>query len=637
VEAKMPYGYRGKIARIDLSNGRVSFEQPDENFYRTYLGGRGLIAQYMLKELKPGIDPLSPDNKLIFANGVITGVPLGGCGRNSVGGKSPLTGVYGDAEAGGYFGAELKRAGYDALILEGRAERPVYIWIKDDAITIKDASNLWGKAIAASQEQIEREVGESTVRTAQIGPAGENMVRYACIINDLSHAAGRTGMGAVMGSKNVKAIAVKASKNVEVWDKEGIQNLALWLRDNYRTLVKRLVDEGSDWVLFPMNKAGGLPTRNFRQGSFEGAGNIDGRTMRDTIVKKHGGCWACPIRCKTVVATGAPYHVDPAYGGPEYETVASLGSNCGIDNLEAIAKGHELCNAFGLDTISTGASIAFAMECHEQGLLTKKDVDYIELKFGNHEAMLEMIKKIAYREGIGNVLAEGVARAAEKIGGKAGKFALHVKGQEVPMHEPRWKQGLGLGYAVSPTGADHVHNMHDIVYAAPGPGLEGAKSLGILQPLPVSNLSAAKVRLLIYVSHWQHTIDCLLFCDYVPFSYQQITDLVRFATGWNTTTWELMKAGERCINLTRIFNLREGLDSADDNLPERFFSPPTSGPLQGIPIDRKAFEEAKTTYYKMMNWDKNGIPTEGKLDELGIGWAAKAIKCEAPFFAEGKL
>ena len=402
----MPYGYRGKIARIDLTNGRVSLEQPEENFYRAYLGGRGFIAQYMLKELKPGIDPLSPDNKLIFANGVITGVPVGGCGRNSVGAKSPLTYAYGDAEAGGYFGAELKRAGYDALILEGKAEKPVYMWIKDDVITIKDASNLWGKPTAVSQEQIRSEVGESIARTAQIGPAGENMVRYACIINDLGHAAGRTGMGAVMGSKNVKAIAVKASKNVEVWDKDGIKSLALWLRDNYKTLAKRLVDEGSDYVLFGLNRQSGLPTRNFQQGSFEGVGKINGRTMRDTIVKRREGCWACPIRCKTIVATNAPYYVNPAYGGPEYETVASLGSNCGIDDLEAIAKGHELCNSFGLDTISTGASIAFAMECYEQGLLTKKDADYLELKFGNHEAMVEMIKKIAYREGFGNTLAE---------------------------------------------------------------------------------------------------------------------------------------------------------------------------------------------------------------------------------------
>jgi aldehyde:ferredoxin oxidoreductase len=625
-EADMSCGYRQKIARIDLTSGQVSLEQPDENFYRTHLGGRGLIAQYMLKELPPAIDPLSPDNKLIFANGVITGVPVGGCGRNSVGAKSPLTGAYGDAEAGGYFGAELKRAGYDGLILEGKAEKPVYIWIKDDVITIKDASSSWGKPIGISQEQIRSEVGERLARTAQIGPAGENMVKYACIINDLGHTAGRTGMGAVMGSKNVKAVAVKASKNVEIWYKEGVKNLALWLRDNYKTLVKRLVDEGSDCVLFGLNRQGGLPTRNFQQGSFEGVSNINGRTMKDTVVRRHKGCWACPIRCKTVVATDAPYYVNPVYGGPEYETVASLGSNCGIDNLEAIAKGHELCNALGLDTISTGASIAFAMECYEKGLLTKKDTDGIELKFGNHEAMLDTINKIARKEGIGNILAEGVARAAERIGGKAEEFALHVKRQEVPMHEPRWKQGMGLGYAVSPTGADHVHNIHDNVYADYGAGLETVKPLGILEPLPVADLSAAKVRLLMYNSYWQNVKDCLLFCDYVPLSQQQTTDLVRFVTGWDTNIWELMKVGERCLNLTRIFNLREGLNSLDDRLPTRFFLPFASGPLQGISIDKKAFEAAKATYYRMMCWDEKGVPSKGKLDELGIGWAAEAIR-----------
>ncbi|MHC1578181.1 MAG: aldehyde ferredoxin oxidoreductase family protein, partial [Dehalococcoidia bacterium] len=483
----MPYGYQQKIARIALASGQVSLERPDENFYRTYLGGRGFIAQYMLKELAPAIDPLGPDNKLIFANGVISGVPVGGCGRNSVGAKSPLTGAYGDAEVGGYFGAELKRAGYDALILEGKAEKPVYIWIKDDVITIKDASNVWGQPIAISQEQIRSEVGESLARTAQIGPAGENMVRYACIINDLGHAAGRTGMGAVMGSKNVKAIAVKASRKVELQNPEAVKKLGLWLRDNYKTLVKRLAEEGSDFLLSGLSRQGGLPTRNFQQGSFEGASSINGRTMRDTIVRRHEGCWACPIRCKTVVATDAPYYVDPAYGGPEYEAVASLGSNCGIDNLEAIAKGHQLCNALGLDTISTGASIAFAMECYEKGLLTKKDTDGVELKFGNHEAMLDTISKIARKEGIGNLLAEGVARAAERIGGEAEEFALHVKKQEVPMHEPRWKQGMGLGYAVSPTGADHVHNIHDNQFAAYGAGLEMVKPFGILEPLPMAD------------------------------------------------------------------------------------------------------------------------------------------------------
>jgi aldehyde:ferredoxin oxidoreductase len=625
----MSYGYQQKIARIDLSTGLVSVEQPDGNFYRTYLGGRGFIAQYMLKELSPGIDPLSPENKLIFANGVITGVPVGGCGRNSVGAKSPLTGAYGDAEVGGYFGVELKRAGYDALILEGRAEKPVYVWIKDDVISIKDATNLWGKPTAISQEQIRGEVGERLARTAQIGPAGENMVRYACIMNDLSHAAGRTGMGAVMGSKNVKAIAVKASKRVELQNTEGVKNLGLWLRDNYKTLAKRLADEGSGCVLFGLNRVGALPTRNFQEGSFEGTGKINARTMKGAMVKRRAGCWACPIRCKTVVETDAPYYVSPVYGGPEYETLASLGSNCGIDELGAIAKGHELCNSFGLDTISAGASIAFAMECYENGLLTKRDTEGVELRFGNHEAMLEMIRKIAYRQGFGNILAEGVARAAERIGGEAKKFALQVKGQEVPMHEPRWKQGLGVGYALSPTGADHVHNMHDIVYAAPGPELENIKSLGIFEPLPVADLSSAKVRLLIYRTCWQHVTNCLLICDYMPFSHQQTTDLVRFVTGWDTNIWELMKVGERCLNLTRIFNLREGLDSLDDKLPERFFSPFASGPLQGTSIDRKAFQSAISAYYRMMSWDEKGIPSEGKLEELGIGWATEAIKKNA--------
>jgi aldehyde:ferredoxin oxidoreductase len=345
--------------------------------------------------------------------------------------------------------------------------------------------------------------------------------------------------------------------------------------------------------------------------------------MNESILVGRRGCYSCSIRCKPEVAVKGAYNVDPAYGGPEYETLASLGSNCGIDNLEAIAKGNELCSAYGLDTISTGASIAFAMECFEQGILTEKDTGGLKLNFGNAEAMVQLVGMIARREGLGKVLADGVARAAAVFGKGAENFALHVKGQEIPMHEPRFKPGLGVGYTISPTGADHCHNMHDDAYARRIPG--AMKALGILEPLPCQELSPAKVRLLVYGSLWEHTLNCLVFCNFIPVTSPQITDLVKSITGWDTTVWELMKAGERCVAMARAFDIRAGVTKKDDYLPRRFFTPLPSGPLAGVSINEGELKQAIDTYYEMMGWGKeNGAPTPAKLQELGIGWVAEA-------------
>jgi aldehyde:ferredoxin oxidoreductase len=619
----MAPGYNGKILRVDLSRDNTSIDEPEEGFYRQYMGGRGFISYYLLKELNGGVDPLGPENKLIFATGILTGVPIAGSGRNSVGAKSPLTGGYGDAEVGGFWGAELKHAGYDAIIIEGKAERPVYLWIEDGKVEIKDAGHLWGKDTAECQQLIQQELGVNGVRVCQIGVAGENQVRYACVLNDLNHAAGRTGMGAVMGSKNLRAIAARGRNKIELADARAVNSLARWLRDDLKTNrgAVGMSQYGTAGGVIPLNIAGGLPTRNFRQGQFEGAEKISGQKLNDSILAGRGGCFSCPIRCKPEVSVGEPYNVNPIYGGPEYETIAALGSDCGIDNLEAIAKGNQLCTVYGLDTISTGATIAFAMECFEQGILTEKDADGLKLNFGNAEAMLQLVEKIARKEELGKVLAEGVARAAEVFGNGAEQFAMHVKGQEVPMHEPRFKQGLGLGYTISPTGADHCHNIHDSAYAVRvGSGL---RTLGILNPLPSQELSAAKVRMVNYGSLWQHTLNCVGYCMFVPFAPGKMVEAINGITGWGTSLWELMKVGERCIALDRIFNIREGKGKADDNLPGRFFVPFDSGPLQGVRIDEKEMAQAVETYYAMAGWDSDGKPTLAKLQELGIEWAAR--------------
>jgi len=615
----MPYGYNGRILRIDLSSGHVEIEQPEENFYRSYFGGMGFVTYYLLKELEPRIDPLSPQNILIFAPGVVTGAPVGGCGRNSVGGKSPLTGAVGEAEAGGYWGSELKFAGWDGIIIKGKAEKPIYIWICDDKVEIRDARHLWGKKTIDCQNIIREELGDPGIRVAQIGIAGENLVRFACVLNDIDAAAGRTGMGAVMGSKNLKAIAVRGHSRPALAHPDTVKALAKWLRDNVSTSARALHELGTARVVLSLNRGGGLPTRNFQQGSFEGATKISGEAMRDTILIGRRSCYACPVKCKREVKVGDPYEVNPQYGGPEYETIAALGSNCGIDDLPAIAKGNELCNAYGLDTISTGAVIAFAMECFEKGILTAKDTDGLDLSFGNASAMLEMVEKIAKREGFGDLLAEGVAKAAPRIGREAEEFALHIKGQEIPMHEPRYKQGMGLGFMVSATGADHCHNVHDSYFSYKGPFLESCKALGILEPLPISDLSSAKVRIVTYYTQWMHFLNCLLLCSFVPLSFSQVNELVQGVTGWNTSLWELMKVGERAMTMARAFNIREGFKPDDDFMPRRFFTPFPSGPLQGVSIEEDKLEQAKRLYYSMMGWE-GGNPAKWKLGELGIDW-----------------
>jgi aldehyde:ferredoxin oxidoreductase len=618
------HGYKGKMARINLGDRTVSVEHKDELFYRRYGGGRGVIAYHLLRELDQGIDPLGPENKLLFACGLLTGHSIPGAGRNSVGAKSPLTHAYGESEAGGYWGSELRRAGWDALIIEGRSDRPIYLWVDGDSIEFREAQHLWGSLTADCQEAIQEELGDNRVRIAQIGPGGERMVRYACIANDLHHFYGRTGMGAVMGSKNLKAIAVRGHSRLSVANKDKVRAITRWLGDVYRDVCEVFVTLGTGAGMDAMSYAGGLPTRNFTTGSFAQVDDISAEAVRDRIRIDMKGCYACPINCKKVVELKEPYEIDPRYGGPEYETLAALGSNCGVADLEAVAKANELCNAYSVDTISTGVAIGFAMECFERGLITEDQTDGVQLGFGNAEAMLTVTERICRREGFGHLLGEGVARAAKQIGHGAEAFAMHVKGQEIPMHEPRWKQGLGLGYAVSPTGADHCHSIHDTMYAVEGRSLDSLRPMGVLEPVPTTDLSPAKVRLFYYEHFWRGLNNVLGMCILLPYSHAQVVDLVAGVAGWDTSEWELVKISERALVLARLFNAREGFRRSDDRLPDRFYEPFLfeDVPLAGANVDRGEWERALTQYYEMMGWDADtGIPSESKLHELDIGWA----------------
>ncbi|MEW6228849.1 MAG: aldehyde ferredoxin oxidoreductase N-terminal domain-containing protein, partial [Bacillota bacterium] len=372
--------YAGKLLRINLDVERVEVEEPPENTYREYLGGRALISRYLLSEVPPRTDPLGPDNPLLVFTGVLTGVPVPGTGRNSVGARSPLTGGFGESEVGGSFGVELKEAGYDGIIIEGRASHPVYLVIRDGTAELRSAEKLWGKTTRETHRAISESLGSESARMLAIGPAGENQVRIASIIADLKHAAGRCGLGAVMGAKSLKAIVVEGSGRVEVQDSSKVAELARWMGRNFRTLAAAFHDIGTGSAIDVMSRFGGLPTHNFRGGSFAGADDLVPYRMRGNILKGMGGCFACPIRCKKVVEVDEPYMVDPAYGGPEYETIAAFGSNCDIGDIRVVAKAHELCNAYSLDTISTGAAVSFAMECFEKGLLTRDEAGGLEVR-----------------------------------------------------------------------------------------------------------------------------------------------------------------------------------------------------------------------------------------------------------------
>jgi aldehyde:ferredoxin oxidoreductase len=543
-----------------------------------------------------------------------------------VGAKSPLTGGYGEADVGGFFGAELKQAGFDALVVQGKTSSPVYLWIKEGEAELRPADHLWGKTTLETQEAIQEELGDKRVRLAMIGPGGEKLVRTACVINDLKHAAGRTGLGAVMGSKNLKAVVARGKPQVPLADTEGVRELGRWMAANWKDKVWGLHDTGTDGGLADLSEFGALPTRNFQDGQFEGADKITGATMRDTILTDRGGCYACPVNCKRVVTVDdADYKVDPIYGGPEYETCASFGSNCGVDDLRAISKANEICNAYSLDTISTGMMVSFAMECYEAGLLTREQTGGLELNFGNGKAMVELTRMIAEREGLGDILAEGPRAAAAWIGPGAEQFVVAVKNQPLPMHECRTRHGQALGYAVSPTGADHVQNFWDGGMEKEPLG-EDWQSIGVYEAMPQTELNATKVRAYTHVANGSWLPNHLGLCCFIPWSGDQVIQLVRTITGWQTNRYELLKACERGVTMARVFNLREGFTRADDVLPLRMRMPHKSGTVNEKPVDPEVLDENLSTFYSMMGWDpQTGVPTMAKLQELDIAWAAEYL------------
>lgn len=625
----MPQSYNGKILHVDLTEQRWWTESPDEVIYRRYLGGGALATYFMLRDMPAGVDPLGPDNNLIFMTSVINGLPLSGANRYSAAGKSPLTGGFGEAEAGGYWGPEFKRTGFDGIIIHGRAAKPTYLYVHDNTCEFRDATQYWGKLSGEVQDGLQEELGDSRICVVQTGIGGENGVLYSAIVNQLRHYHGRAGLGAVMGSKNLKAIVARGRERVGAEDREGQKKVVQEFRENFDKEHSGMYLYGTAGGIEGLDRDGILPTRNFRDGSFEHAKAISGITMANTILTNRGTCYSCLVECKREVEV-PERGVSPKYGGMEYEIIGALGSLCGVGDMAAVAEASQWVNQYVLDGISTGMAIAFAMECYENGILTQEDTDGLDLRFGNADAVIAMIHKIAHREGLGNILADGVKRAAEKIGKGSERFALHSKGQEFPMHEPRGKVSLALAYALSPTGADHMEAAHDPTFEGLGVMDSGLSEIGLHEPIDRRDLSAKKVRAFFYAQTVNNLYNSIGMCDFVAMpigalKLHDLRDFVNAATGWDMTSWELMKVGERANTLSRLFNLREGITSADDVLPDRMFEPLQNGSLEGVALDRDEFFQARKTYYQMAGWGDDGVPTPGKLAELELEWTQEKV------------
>ena len=607
-------GFAGKLLRVNLSKGETEQEPLPEELTRKYLGGRGFAARILYDELKPGIDPQGPDNKIVFATGVLTGTPAPVGNRSLVASKSPLTGIWGDAAFGGWFGGELKRAGFDAVIVEGVSKRPVYLWINDGRAEIRDASHLWGQDTGPAQEAILNEVGKA--RVLGIGPGGENLVSYASAISELRFCAGRSGMGAVMGSKKLKAIAVKGTKPVAIAHRKKLIALTKQINKEIKEnpSIATLTRYGTWNNLTPLQRYGILPTKNFQAGVIEGGERLESEAMVEAILTDRQTCPNCPIFCRRVVTMEEPHELSGIYGGPQYETVAALGSLLMNTNPATIAKAHELCNRYGIDTMSTGECIAWAMECSERGIDLGRP-----LPWGDMETIFTLIEEIAYRRGVGGLLADGVRKAAAKVGQGSEAWALQVKGLEMALHDPRGKKGMGLAYATANRGACHLQTVHEDALEQGGPFPE----LKLDTAMSRKQLEGKAYLVKITQDYFGSLGDTLGICKFPtnawrPYTPTRVAQAVALVTGWDINLEELLTAGERIYNLCRMFNVREGISRADDTLPARLGEPLPEGGSAGETVSAEELEKLLEEYYELRCWDKNGIPTPETLARLGL-------------------
>jgi aldehyde:ferredoxin oxidoreductase len=609
-------GYGGRILRVSLSDGKVKTESTPEDLIRDYLGARGFIAHTLYTELAPGTDPLGPDAKFVTATGPLTGLFIPSSGKIQSGAKSPLTGGYGEANSGGHLPEELKMAGYDMIVLEGVSDRPCYVVIDDDDVKIEDAGNLWGKGSFDAEKALKTDLGED-FQIAVIGPAGENLVKIACISHDFGRQAGRTGLGAVLGSKKVKAICVRGTKSIPLHDVDGLIEVGrrMYARCFTNPAFELWQTYGTSSVTNWANRIGAFPNRNFQSGYFELFANISGPRMRKEIVVSNKACFSCAM-CGGKYSHAKTDRYDVHVEGPEYETTAMIGGDCAIGDIKDVAYANFLCDDFGIDTISGGSIMAFAMECFEKGIITEKDTGGIKLEFGDPESVFGLIKMIAMREGIGALLAEGTKRAAEELGGGSRKFAMQVKGLEQSGYESRRAPAMLLSYMTSDIGAHHRPSWavtHDIET-----GRDSAEG------------KAAKV---IELQHTRPLFDTLGVCR-LPWIEMGVpvgdyAEAFRKATGIDYSEEDLYSISERIWNLTRMFWVREvpGFGRGYDLPPARVYEEEIiGGPTKGALLSRDKIEAMLDDYYSLRGWTKDGIPTEAKLKELGLGWVLEGQK-----------
>lgn len=623
----MNYGYHGKILHIDLTAQRAWIETPDAKFWRIYGGGGLLATYYLLRESPAGIDAFDPANLLIFASSVVAGQPYAGLARFTTVAKSPLTGGIGETRTEGPFGQALKASGADAIILHGRADVPVTVIVENGEVLFDAAGDLWGKTVGETVDALESHFGPE-IHTAVIGPAGENQVRFASIVTDRTYQAARHGLGAVMGSKQVKALVIRGGELPPVADPATCAALtaayAARMRGNDLTRWQLEPPGFSAWVhLHGIDAA--LCVNNYQESAFAAAENYRHEQFMQ-FYQGEGHCPGCPNNCIKFFAPQSDAAVDPRAGGIHQEITGTLGPNCGIGDLDAIFQANILCNDLGLDPTSLGFTLSMAMECQARGLID------LPLRFGDAAIMLETIREIAYRQGFGNVLAEGAKRAAEQIGGAAPRYALHVKGLELVCFEPRTQTNLALGYAIAPIGPRYDICEHDWDFDTTvgwEHTLESSRTIGVLQRIPMQYLGLEKVRNFKAMMTIWSAADVLDFCIFAiaptrVLTLDQMAQLLAAVTGWNTSSYEIMRYGERRLHLMRLYNLREGLTAAADTLPDRFFDDPIpSGQWAGQRLDRTQFANAIRTYYRMMGWDDAGAPLAETLLDHHLEWAAE--------------
>ena len=642
-------GFTGKILHIDLSNKQIEIEEPSEEFYRHYAGGSLMGLYYLWKNTPKGADALSPENTLTFALSAPTGLPVSGQSRCTVTCKSPSSGGAADSQAGGFWPAELKYAGFDAIVIQGASDTPVYLWIKDGEAELRDASHLWGKPTLEVDDTLKEEIGDKRIEIAQIGISGEKLSNFAAIMNMSNRAWGRTGVGAVMGSKKLKAIVVRGSQKVIPGDKAAVAALS---KKGAKAMPGSDMESfgryGTADTVMANHGGGGLPTRNWDGGVFEGAESISGERLYDELLRgaeegkqdKQGRdtCYACIVRCKRVVESEYRNNqLIPEYGGPEYETIATFGSYCGVDDIHAVTYANQLCNEYGVDTISCGATLSWAMECYEQEVINIEETDGIDLRYGNAEAMIAMLKKTLNREGFGDILADGSAKAADRLG-KGHEYLLTIKGQELPAHMPHVKRSLGVIYATNPFGADHQSSEHDPMYHpklyAGNDEWPGYKvylnQIGLNKPQPTKALNDEKIEFALKTQYTYSAADTVSVCQFVYgpgwqlYGPQDLADLMSAATGWDVSVEEIQEIGRRRLNMMRAYNAREGLTRDNDTLPKKLFKKALEGGRSdGILLENAELQAGLDMYYAQAGWDvANGTPTRPTLEDTGLAWVA---------------